>query len=68
MPELTCKCGRPTNTAVCDWEFQDTLISHGCYAAWDDQKNEWVPGCIYDEAAEVIKRLVDQLIKYRGDE
>lgn len=45
MPEIECgRCGRKTNTALCDWvDCIDTGKAKRCYAAWEDGK--WVEGC-----------------------
>jgi len=51
MSLIICnRCGRTTNTALCDW-IDD--ISSGkasrCYAAWDEINQCWVKGCVYDD-------------------
>ncbi len=55
MPILECKrCGRMTNTALCDWvDNIDEGKAVRCYAAWDKEKNCWVEGCaMHDEDAD----------------
>jgi len=45
MSEIKCnRCGRMTNTALCEFDFRHPeLGAEFCYAAWDDIK--WVHGC-----------------------
>ena len=51
MPGIICgRCGRVTNTAFCDWvDCMDTGKAARCYAAWDDDKDEWVEGCAVND-------------------
>lgn len=52
MSLIDCgRCGRKTNTAVCDWiDATDTGKALRCYAALENGK--WVPGCaVNDEDA-----------------
>ncbi|KKK76774.1 hypothetical protein LCGC14_2860250 [marine sediment metagenome] len=55
MPQIECaRCGRMTNTALCDWvDCIDTGKAARCYAAWDEVKKCWVEGCaVNDEDAD----------------
>lgn len=51
MPMVKCLgCDRDTNTALCDWidckkNIKKVEFADKCYASWDYEKEEWVPGC-----------------------
>lgn len=60
MSTMKCpKCGRTTNSAVCDWIPEDK----GCYAAYVD--DEWVAGCILENGPDDCKRkyVKENLVK-----
>ncbi len=50
MSLIECaRCGRTTNTALCDWvDCMDTGKAARCYAAWDEEKG-WVEGCAIND-------------------
>ena len=49
--EIECaRCGRTTNTALCDWvDSIDTGKASRCYATWDKDKKCWVEGCAIND-------------------
>lgn len=65
MPEKICrKCGRMTNTAVCDWLDSPDEKADRCFAAFVDGR--WVEGCGFhdtDEYARLSARLVCGILK-----
>lgn len=62
MATLVCKCGRTTNTTVCNhMKVKPGEECTECYGAWNGQK--WVKGCSYDKADPFIKQFVDKIMK-----
>jgi len=51
MSAIKCgRCGRITNTALCDWvDNIDAGVAVKCYAAWDEEKECWVDGCAFND-------------------
>lgn len=62
MSDITCLCGKLTNTAVSDWcdPRRKDGKAYKCYAAWDGKK--WVKGCAYDKCDSYTKQTVDSLL------
>ena len=62
MSDITCLCGKLTNTAVSDWcdPRRKDGKAYKCYAAWDGKK--WVKGCAYDKCDSYTKQMVDSLL------
>ena len=60
MSGIICgRCGRKTNTALCDWvDVIDTGKAARCYAAWDEKEECWVDGCaMNDEDADNFSKM-----------
>ena len=71
MSAIKCaRCGRMTNTALCDWVASDTDEAERCYAAWDEEKECWVKGCAYSEEStdEYDRAAINFARKYIRDE
>lgn len=67
MPTAICKiCGRITNSTLSDyWSCNNgTYLGEvsECYAAWDEDKDKWVPGCAYSKIGGHYKKWIDKLI------
>lgn len=62
MSTIKCKCGKFTNTAVCDWIDSDDDRAECCYIAFDDN-NKWIKGCAYDKTPAYMLKTIDRLLQ-----
>ena len=62
MSLIQCKCGKTTNTAICDWidNKDNPKQADRCFGAI--QGMAYIKGCAYDQANSFIKGFVDKYI------
>lgn len=80
MPIVKClNCGATTNTALCDWIDceKNKEVKPGekypqyadrCYAAWDEEKQEWKKGCAYDQADVLQRRMYEHVVNPKKED
>lgn len=69
MSEIECgRCGRMTNTALCDWvNCMDTGKAARCYAAWDEENRRWVAGCAMNDGDADSHNFAAKIINNQKD-
>lgn len=70
MPKIKCgRCGKWTNTALCDWvDCIETGMASKCYASWDEENKCWVDGCATNDkdADDFSISFAKKIIKNQG--
>jgi len=56
-----CRCGKTTNTAVCDWINSKDNRADKCFAA-TDENGKWIKGCAFDKTPLYMKKSIDELL------